>query len=94
MVHERTSWRVDGGFPEGKLASVALLEVLIVLLISDVWSSLWYHYCFAALSLHLFSGLPRPPPQHPTSFHSSESNRAFNRRHKPSHTILKVTAVC
>ena len=24
MVHERTSWRVDGGFPEGKLAGVAL----------------------------------------------------------------------
>ena len=99
-MHERTSWRVDGGFPEGKLASVALREghlgVLIVLLISDVWSSLVCHYCFAALSHLLWSRQRRAPtPSTPTSHLRSIHPKATGLSTVATnpHTPHKVTAV-
>ena len=71
MVHERSSWRVDGGFPEGKLASAALrgldLGDLIVLLRRLVVAAT---IITALLHCRICSRqrrLPRPPPQHPTS---------------------------
>ena len=67
------------------------LGVLIVLLISDVWSSwlvlLLLLCCIVASVLEQAApGSHALHPNIPPPFHSSESNRAFNRRHKPSHT--------
>ena len=74
VVHERTSWRVDGGFPEGKLAGVALQGLSRSpnrvadkrrLVVSGIITALLH--CRICSRTGGSDGVPRPPPQHPTS---------------------------